>query len=68
MNPTDDNKNYKWGIFYNNPNDLRILVPKRIRMNGYMNTSNFAKPKSLFLLILIAFIVGLIAFVLTKTI
>ena len=66
MNPIDDNKNYKWGIFYNNPNDPRTLVPKRIRMNGY--TFNFGKPKSLMVLFSIALLVGLLAFFITKTI
>jgi uncharacterized membrane protein len=31
---------YKWGIFYFNPDDNRIIVPKRSRWMGY--TLNFA--------------------------
>lgn len=66
MNPIDDDKNYKWGIFYNNPKDHRILVPKRIRMNGY--TFNFAKPKGLLVLIFFAILLASLTFLLTKAI
>ena len=33
---------WKWGIFYYNPNDPRIFVPKRIKWLGW--TLNFAQP------------------------
>jgi uncharacterized membrane protein len=36
--------NYKWGIFYYNPDDTRAIVPKRIRWAGW--TLNFASPFS----------------------
>jgi uncharacterized membrane protein len=31
---------YKWGLFYYNPNDTRIIVPKRAQWMGW--TLNFA--------------------------
>lgn len=44
----DDLKNYKFGLFYFNPNDSRLFVPRKLsRMPGY--TINFAKPASLFI-------------------
>jgi uncharacterized membrane protein len=52
----NDPTNYKWGIFYFNPKDIRIVVPKRSRMMGW--TLNFANIYT-YLLIL-----GIIAFVL----
>jgi uncharacterized membrane protein len=36
----NDPTNYKWGIFYYNRKDSRILVPKRIQSMGW--TLNFA--------------------------
>ena len=56
FDPIDDPMNYKWGIFYNNKNDIRTVVPKRNRALGW--TLNFAKPVSyvfmgLFLLIVV---------------
>jgi uncharacterized membrane protein len=36
-------KNWKWGIFYYNPNDSRLFVPKSI---GIGWTPNFARHKS----------------------
>jgi uncharacterized membrane protein len=40
----NDPGNYKWGIFYFNPQDSRILVPRRIHWMGW--TLNFASPYS----------------------
>jgi uncharacterized membrane protein len=56
FDPIDDPMNYKWGIFYNNKNDIRTVVPKRNRALGW--TFNFARPVSyvfmgLFLLIIL---------------
>jgi uncharacterized membrane protein len=46
-----DPDNYKWGIFYFNPKDSRIILPKR---NPYMGfTVNFANPLSYFIIILL---------------
>jgi uncharacterized membrane protein len=36
---------WKWGVFYFNPNDSRIIVPKRIEWLGW--TLNFAQPVSM---------------------
>ncbi len=36
MNP----EHYKWGLFYFNPNDQRVIVPKRAPWMGW--TMNFA--------------------------
>jgi uncharacterized membrane protein len=43
QDPVDDNGNYRFGFYYN-PDDRRILVPKRIRWFGY--TFNFARNES----------------------
>jgi uncharacterized membrane protein len=40
----NDPANYKWGIFYFNPKDSRILVPKFNKIMGW--TLNFAKMNS----------------------
>ena len=50
----NDYENYKWGIFYYNPADRRLFVPKRNKLLGW--TLNFANPWSY------AFIAGIIAF------
>jgi uncharacterized membrane protein len=52
----DDPMNYKWGIFYFNKKDRRIMVPKRSKSMGW--TMNFANIYSYIILILIF---GLIA-------
>jgi uncharacterized membrane protein len=53
----NDPTNYKWGIFYFNDKDRRILVPKRSRMMGW--TLNFASIYT-YLLILGIIAIGLI--------
>ena len=51
-----DPDNYFWGIFYFNPKDYRIVLPKRDRYRGW--TFNFAKIETyLILLVLILAIV-----------
>lgn len=52
MNNT--NENYKWGLFYFNRNDSRIIVPKKNPMMGF--TLNFAHPTAYII------IAGIIAF------
>jgi uncharacterized membrane protein len=50
---------WKWGIFYFNPNDQRMFVPKRIESLGW--TLNFARPSSqLFLLTFVLCVILLI--------
>lgn len=40
--PQQDPQYWKWGLFYFNPNDKRLLVPKRVPSLGW--TLNFANP------------------------
>ena len=44
-----DPKNWKWGSFYYNKEDHRLLPPKRIPWMGW--TANFANPKSVALFV-----------------
>ena len=44
MEPTEDPLNYKWGVFYFNKNDVRLVVPKRTKAFGW--TFNFARWQS----------------------
>jgi uncharacterized membrane protein len=56
-----DDKYWKLGCFYYNPEDQRILPPKRIAWMGW--TVNFANKKSLIVFIAImVFTIALIAF------
>lgn len=53
--PVDNSKNYsKFGVYYN-PDDPRIIVPKRMRWAGF--TLNFAKTGSYLLLVVTVLIV-----------
>jgi uncharacterized membrane protein len=49
-----DPENYKWGIFYFNPKDPRVILPKRNKILGV--TVNFANPYSYLI------IIGIVAF------
>jgi uncharacterized membrane protein len=52
-------ENYKWGIFYFNAKDRRILVPKRVNMMGWtLNFANINTYLLIFGLIAIALIFG----------
>lgn len=56
MEPTEDLSNYKYGVFYYNKNDRRVIVPKRIKYLGW--TLNFARPISYLIMgILLALVV-----------
>ncbi|HEY0174915.1 MAG TPA: DUF5808 domain-containing protein [Pedobacter sp.] len=57
--PSEDIGNYKWGIFYFNQNDPRIIVPKRIKFQGW--TLNFAKHESYWIVIMIFVVTYLIS-------
>ena len=35
-------EHYKWGLFYFNPDDPRVILPKRAQWMGW--TMNFANP------------------------
>ena len=59
LDPIDDPLNYKWGVFYNNKNDVRIIVPKRARALGW--TLNFACWQSyIFMAMLVGIVVAAI--------
>jgi uncharacterized membrane protein len=45
-----DNKYWKWGVFYYNPEDKRIFPPKRNPRMGW--TVNFANIRSVIVMIL----------------
>ena len=54
-----DPNNWIWGMFYYNPEDRRILPPKRIKWMGW--TVNFASPKSILFtvaLVVVAVLIG----------
>jgi uncharacterized membrane protein len=58
----DDEKYWKWGIFYFNPNDDRLLPPKKDARMGY--TINFANFYSVALVIvIIAVAISLIEYI-----
>jgi len=50
-----DPNNWKCGVFYFNPEDERLLPPKRLGWTGW--TTNFANSKSVALLIAIVFLI-----------
>jgi uncharacterized membrane protein len=50
-----DPNNWKWGMFYFNKEDHRILPPKRIEWMGW--TVNFANPASVAIFLVIMTIV-----------
>ena len=56
----NENKYWKWGIFYYNKNDDRILPPKRNPAFGW--TVNFANPKSIIAFVIMLAFFGLIYF------
>jgi uncharacterized membrane protein len=56
LDPIDNPLNYKFGIIYYNPNDGRLIVPKRERALGW--TFNFAHKISLVVLLLLFIIIG----------
>ena len=43
VEPSRNPANYKWGIFYFNPADSRLIVPKREKAMGW--TFNFSQPR-----------------------
>jgi len=55
----EDPTNYKWGLFYFNRHDKRIIVPKRLKMMGCtLNFANFYTYVILLLIIAIAIIIS----------
>jgi len=55
-----DSKNWKWGLFYYNPEDKRMLVDKRNPNLGF--TINFAHKKSYLFMVIILLLLGLVLF------
>ena len=56
-NEVKNPSNYKWGLFYFNKRDKRVVLPKYQSERGW--TVNFANPLSyLFILLLIAIIIS----------
>ncbi|MDB5228587.1 MAG: hypothetical protein JWN78_2780 [Bacteroidota bacterium] len=56
----DNDKYYKWYIFYYNPEDPRLFVPKRIAWTGW--SLNFANPYAYLVLAISLFILGLTSY------
>lgn len=54
-----DQKNWKWGLFYYNKEDKRIFPPKRNKLLGW--TVNFANPLSIWVFIVLLVLVIMIA-------
>jgi uncharacterized membrane protein len=54
-----DPNNWKWGVFYFNREDKRLLVPKRIALLGW--TINFANPRSILFFLVFIGVLFLIA-------
>jgi uncharacterized membrane protein len=57
IEPSENPQFYKWGVFYYNPNDERVLVPKRIRSMGW--TFNFAKPEVYHFILIVGIVIWL---------
>ena len=58
----DDSKHWVWGIFYYNPDDKRLLPPKRIPWLGW--TVNFANVYSIaFMIVMTAVIVFVVEYI-----
>ena len=56
MGNKQDTHDYKWGLFYFNPDDENLIAPKANSIFGW--TLNFAKPLAyIFLLILLMILI-----------
>jgi uncharacterized membrane protein len=53
----NDPDNWVWGIFYYNPEDSRLFIPKKIKEFGW--TTNFANPNSIFTILLLFLLVAI---------
>jgi uncharacterized membrane protein len=58
MKNKPDISNYKWGIFYFNPDDENLLAPKANSILGWK--LNFAKPLAYVFLLILLLIIMLI--------
>lgn len=59
-----DPNNWKFGVFYYNPEDKRLLPPKRTARMSW--TTNFANSKSVALMIAIVFLIVFLMALLPK--
>lgn len=57
IEPTENPRFYKWGVFYYNPDDDRVLVPKKAKTMGW--TFNFAKQKVYHFLFIVGIVIWL---------
>jgi uncharacterized membrane protein len=57
LEPTDNPQHVKWGIFYYNRGDNRVLVPKSTKPLGW--TFNFARPEVYYFIMIIVAIMWL---------
>jgi uncharacterized membrane protein len=65
MEPSEYPQNYKWGIFYYNPDDSRTVVPKREKSLGW--TFNFAKARTYAFIGIAVLIIVLINYIANNT-
>jgi uncharacterized membrane protein len=56
----NDPDNWVWGMFYYNPEDPRLFLPKKIKEFGW--TINFANPNSVFMILLILLLIAITIF------
>lgn len=54
-----DNKYWKWGVFYYNPEDMRIFPPKRNPWMGW--TVNFGNPISIITFVILTVVLIIIS-------
>lgn len=54
----NDPSNWKWGMFYFNTKDQRLIVPKRVASMGI--TINFANPWSILLVFVLILLITVI--------
>jgi uncharacterized membrane protein len=57
IEPTESPHFYKWGVFYYNPDDDRVLVPKKVKTMGW--TFNFAKQEVYHFLFIVGIVIWL---------
>jgi uncharacterized membrane protein len=55
IEPSENPEFYRWGVFYYNPNDDRVLVPKRLKTMGW--TLNFARPTVYYFILMVAIVI-----------
>ncbi|HTB06881.1 MAG TPA: DUF5808 domain-containing protein [Bacteroidia bacterium] len=58
-----DPKNWKWWLFYYNPEDKRLFPPKRTRLGW---TTNFANRNSIIAMVVVLFVVAVILYFFIK--